>query len=153
MDLATDFKEFVELLNKHEVRYLVVGGYAVAVYGHPRYTKDLDIWIEASNKNSDQLLAALDEFGFGLLELSREDFLEPGWIVQLGDPPNRIDLLTSVSGLQFAESYETRNTVLTAGQLVSFVSLSDLIRSKVAAGRPQDLADVDHLRSGGLNIE
>lgn len=61
MDLATDFKEFVELLNKHEVRYLVVGGYAVAVYGHPRYTKDLDIWIEASNKNSDQLLAALDE--------------------------------------------------------------------------------------------
>ncbi len=97
MDLTTDFKEFVELLNKHEVRYLVVGGYAVAVYGHPRYTKDLDIWIEASNKNSDRLLVALNEFGFGSLDLNRHDFLEPGWIVQLGNPPNRIDLLTSVS--------------------------------------------------------
>jgi len=147
MDLTTDFKEFVELLNKHEVRYLVVGGYAVAVYGHPRYTKDLDIWIEASNKNSDRILVALNEFGFGSLDLNRDDFLEPGWIVQLGNPPNRIDLLTSVSGLQFAESYEARNIVLTAGQQVSFVSLSDLIRSKVAAGRPQDLADVDHLRN------
>ena len=148
MDLTTDFKEFVELLNKHEVRYLVVGGYAVAVYGHPRYTKDLDIWIEASNKNSDRLLLALNEFGFGSLDLNREDFLQPGWIVQLGYPPNRIDLLTSVSGLQFSESYETRNMVVTAGQLISFVSLSDLIRSKVAAGRPQDLADVHHLRDG-----
>ena len=95
---------------------------------------------------------ALNEFGFGSLDLNREDFLQPGWIVQLGYPPNRIDLLTSVSGLQFSESYETRNMVVTAGQLISFVSLSDLIRSKVATGRPQDLADVHHLRRGAAEF-
>lgn len=149
MDLTTDFREFVELLNKHEVQYLVVGGYAVAVYGHPRYTKDLDIWIEPVSENSDRLMTALADFGFGSLNLSRDDFLQPGWIVQLGNPPNRIDLLTSVSGLDFADAFESRNMIPVHEHQVPFVSLEHLLINKRASGRPQDLADVSHLESSG----
>ena len=152
MDLTTDFREFVELLNKHEVRYLVVGGYAVAVYGHPRYTKALDIWVEATEDNSDRMLAVLDEFGFGSLNLSREDFVQPGWVIQLGNPPNRIDLLTSVSGLQFADSFLSRTIILTHELPISFVSLPDLLRNKQASGRAQDLADIQELSNGDASV-
>ncbi|MFN8709900.1 MAG: nucleotidyltransferase [Planctomyces sp.] len=146
MDLTSDFKEFVELLNKHNVRYLIVGGYAVAVYGHPRYTKDLDIWVEPAPDNSNGVVAALTDFGFGSVNLTRDDFLKPGWVIKLGNPPNRIDLLTSVSGLEFEEAFAQRNVVDVMDLPVAFVSLKDLIRNKKASGRPQDIADVSHLQ-------
>ncbi len=87
--LNQDFKEFIQFLNANSVRYLVVGGYAVAVHGHPRYTKDIDIWIEMSSENADNLLKALEQFGFGSLGLNSQDFLTPDQIIQLGYPPNR----------------------------------------------------------------
>ncbi len=97
--LNKDFKEFVASLNQNKVDYLVVGGYAVAIHGHPRYTKGLDIWLWVDKQNADKMMTVLTEFGFSSLELSAEDFLTKGYVIQLGQPPNRIDLLTQVDGL------------------------------------------------------
>ncbi len=95
--LSKDFKEFIESLNANRVRYLVVGGYAVALHGYPRYTKDLDVWIEPTAQNAQNVLNALTEFGFGSLDINTGDFLEDNTIIQLGHPPNRIDLMTTLS--------------------------------------------------------
>ena len=108
MTLHPDFREFIQLLNDHSVRYLVVGGYAVALHGHPRYTKDLDVWAEADSENIERLLSALKAFGFGSLDLNVDDFLEPDTVVQLGRPAQRIDLLTELDGVAFDNSYATR---------------------------------------------
>ena len=108
MTLHPDFREFIQLLNDHSVRYLVVGGYAVALHGHPRYTKDLDVWVEADSENIERLLSALKAFGFGSLDLNVDDFLEPDTVVQLGRPAQRIDLLTELDGVAFDNSYATR---------------------------------------------
>jgi hypothetical protein len=146
MVLNPDFKEFLQLLNHNKVRYLVTGGYAVALYGYPRYTKDLDIWIELDRKNAENLIIALKEFGFGSLELSVEDFLEPGTIIQLGHPPNRIDLLTTLSGIEFKPCFDSRMVTHIDDNAVNFLDLENLKRNKQAAGRPQDLADLDNLK-------
>lgn len=106
--LSKDFKEFIELLNGHSVRYLIVGGYAVAFHGYPRYTKDLDVWIALSPENADKIIKALEEFGFGSLGLKTQDFLEKDQIVQLGYPPNRIDILTTLKGIRFEDCYKER---------------------------------------------
>ena len=144
--LSKDFKEFIELLNKNKVRYLVVGGYALAFHGHPRYTKDIDILMDSSLENSDRLLAVLDQFGFSSLGLKTEDFTEPGQIIQLGYPPNRIDLLTGIVGLNFDELYGRRETVEIEGMNVDFIDREGLKASKRIAGRLQDLADIDNLK-------
>ena len=102
MTIAPDFSEFAACLNGREVRYLVVGGYAVAFHGHPRYTKDLDVWIERTPENVRRLLSGLGDFGFGAVGLVEADFLEPEQVIQLGYPPLRIDLLTSLVGVAFA---------------------------------------------------
>lgn len=101
--LNRDFREFFESLNDNGVRYLVVGGYAVSLHGHPRYTKDIDIWFERSEENAKRIMLALRKFGFGSLGLTVEDFQVPNQVVQLGHPPNRIDLLTSLDGVDFEE--------------------------------------------------
>jgi hypothetical protein len=106
--LSKDFKEFIELLNIHSVRYVVVGGYSVAFHGYPRYTKDLDVWIESSAENADNMMRALEEFGFGSLGLKAKDFLERNQIIQLGLPPSRIDILTTLTNLQFEDCYKKR---------------------------------------------
>src|SRR5947209_5120332 len=106
--LTSDFREFAELLNSNEVEYLVVGGYALAAYGHPRYTGDLDFWIGSEAANADRVLAALAQFGFGDLGVTKEDLTTPNRVIQLGYPPGRIDLLTSIDGVQFAECYARR---------------------------------------------
>jgi len=144
--LNKDFKEFIEFLNSSEVRYLVVGGYAVALHGHPRYTKDLDIWVEASPTNAERLLKALDDFGLGSIGLQREDFLEADRVIQLGIPPERIDLLTSVSGVDFEKCHEAREQVEVDGVMVNFIDLENLRKNKKALRRPQDLADLDLLK-------
>ena len=141
-----DFKEFVQSLNDNGVRYLVVGGYAVAFHGHPRYTKDLDIWLWLDRKNAAQTIAALDQFGFGSLGLKPEDFLTADQIVQLGYPPNRIDLLTTLPGVEFDECYANRVVVEIDNVAVSFIDLESLKKNKQASGRFQDLADLENLQ-------
>ena len=143
--LSKDFKEFIELLNEHSVRYLVVGGYAVAFHGYPRYTKDLDVWIELSLENADNVLKALEEFGFGSLGLKLEDFLESEQIIQLGYPPNRIDILTTLKEIKFEDCYKARVEVDIQGLKINFIDLENLKHNKRATGRPQDLADAENL--------
>lgn len=143
--LNQDFKEFIQSLNDNRVRYMVVGGYAVALHGHPRYTKDIDIWIEMEPDNAASLVKALEQFGLGSLGLKEADFLVPDQVVQLGQPPNRIDLLCTVSGIDFAACYESRVTVEVEGVLVSFIDLDNLRKNKAASGRHQDLADLENL--------
>lgn len=145
MNLNKDFREFIESLNANEVRYLVVGGYAVAIHGHPRYTKDIDVWIDCRPKNAEHVVNALQDFGFGSLGLTASDFLEPDQIIQLGYPPNRIDLLTSVPGVEFDSCFSRRITVDVGETKALFISLPDLIQAKLASARAQDIADVDNL--------
>ena len=143
--LSKDFKEFIELLNEHSVKYLVVGGYAVAFHGYPRYTKDIDIWIELSLENADKILKALNEFGFGSLDLTPDDFLESDQIIQLGYPPNRIDILTTLKDLKFEDCYNARVEVEILGLHIHFIDIENLKKNKRATGRPQDLADAENL--------
>jgi predicted nucleotidyltransferase len=143
--LHPDFVAFVELLNAHDVRYLVVGGYAVAFHGHPRYTKDLDIWVDATVENAGRLLDALAEFGFGSSGLATDDFLQPDTIIQLGYPPNRIDLLTELPGVTFNESYQSLVAIKVEGVTVQVIGLEELKINKKTVGRHQDLADLDNL--------
>lgn len=140
-----DFKEFIELLNKNDVKYLVVGGYALAFHGYPRYTKDIDFWIWIDKKNANNILKTLQDFGFSSLDLSEEDFLTPGYVVQLGQPPSRIDLLTSVTGLEFEDCYASRMHVDIKGVKVDFIDLESFKKNKKAVGRYQDLADLENL--------
>ena len=143
--LDPGFSEFVGLLNKHDVQYLVVGGYAVGFHGHARYTKDLNLWIQADDANADRIITVLREFGFGSLDLAAVDFPKPSQIIQIGREPVRIDLLTSVKGLDFASAASQAITVTVGGVDYRVVSLEDLNTAKSAAGRPQDLADIDTL--------
>jgi hypothetical protein len=145
MALNRDFKEFLKLLNKHAVKYLVVGGYSVAVHGHPRYTKDIDIWILTSEQNASSLIEALKEFGFGSLDLTFDDFKSPGQVVQLGNAPARIDILTSLTGVDFDACWDNRVSVEDEGLVYSVISLKDLRVNKAALGRYQDLADLEQL--------
>ena len=143
--LSQDFREFVASLNASGVRYLVVGGYAVALHGHPRYTKDIDVWLEATPDNAARVVEALEAFGFGSLGLTQSNFLAPDQVIQLGFPPNRIDLLTSLSGVEFAACYPARVQVDIDGLLVDFIDLENLKENKRAVGRSQDLADLENL--------
>lgn len=143
--LNQDFKEFIQFLNDNHVQYLVVGGYAVAIHGHPRYTKDIDIWIETSLDNANNLLQALDQFGFSSLGLQTQDFLTPDQIIQLGYPPNRIDLLTNIDGVVFEDCYPLRLEVFIDDVVVTFIDLDNLKKNKKASGRLQDLADLENL--------
>lgn len=99
MELDPNFSEFIGLLRARDARFLIVGGYAVALHGHPRYTADLDVWLAADHRNAEAVLQALDDFGFGELGLTSEDFTTADRVVQLGYPPLRIDLLTSIDGV------------------------------------------------------
>lgn len=145
MALNQDFKEFLELLNKHEVKYLVVGGYSVAIHGHPRYTKDIDIWILTNRENAESLLRALNDFGFGSLDLKPADFETPGQVVQLGNAPARIDILTSLTGVEFENCWENRIQAEDEDLTYPVISLDDLRANKRALGRHQDLADLEEL--------
>ena len=144
--LSPDFKEFITLLNDHNVKYLIVGGYALAFHGHPRYTKDIDVWIESSMDNADKLLKVLSDFGFESIELSSSDFLVSDNVIQLGFPPNRIDILTSVDGINFGESSSKAKVITIDNIAIHLIGINDLITNKMASGRLQDLADVEKLK-------
>jgi predicted nucleotidyltransferase len=143
--LNPDFKEFIKLLNENDVRYMVVGGYAVALHGHPRYTKDLDILIECSESSAERMMNVLEQFGFGSLGLSISDFLDPEQVIQLGYPPNRIDLLHSLTGVNFSTAYLSKEEVIIDGVPITFIGLESLKDNKRALGRHQDLADLENL--------
>jgi predicted nucleotidyltransferase len=148
MELNRDFQEFLQSFVAHEVRFLIVGGYALAAHGHPRYTKDLDVWVWSDPSNSPRIIDALEAFGFGDLDLSAGDFEQAGVVVQLGREPQRIDILTFATGLEFPDAYERRMLVELGGIEVPFVSLEDLRVNKRAAGRLRDLADLEDLPPG-----
>jgi hypothetical protein len=148
MNLNRDFQEFVELFVAHEVEFLIVGGYALAAHGHPRYTKDLDVWVWIGNENSQRIIAAIEAFGFGGLGLTAADFQDPDVIVQLGQEPQRIDILTFATGLHFSDAYENRVYVTIGNVQVPFISVDDLRTNKLATGRPRDIADVADLPKG-----
>ena len=144
--LTSDFKEFAQLLNTNGVEYLIIGGYALAAYGHPRYTGDLDFWVGTDPLNAEKIIKTLKEFGFGSLPLTAKDFTTPNQTVQLGYPPRRIDLLTGIDGVDFKTCRERRLVVAVDGLDLPFISLEDFKTNKAAAGRPKDLADLDSLR-------
>lgn len=148
MELDRDFSEFVASCAAHDVRFLIVGGYAVAAHGHPRFTKDLDVWVWVGEQNADRLVAALADFGFGSLGLTPADFMEENVVIQLGYPPKRIDILTGIDGVEFHECWGRRVEFAVGDQVLPFLSAEDLIANKRASGRAQDLADVSALEDG-----
>lgn len=148
MQLDKDFNEFVGLFIAHDVRFLIVGGYALAAHGLPRATGDLDTWVWVGGENAGRIVTALAEFGFGEVGISEDDFKRSDSIVQLGLPPYRIDILTSVDGLDFEQSWRNRVVVEVDNLKVPFISKDDLITNKKTVGRPQDIADVERLTRG-----
>ena len=145
MVLNKDFREFIQLLNDHDVLYLVVCGYAVAFHGYPRYTKDIDLWIWLDKSNTEKMLQVLEDFGFGSLDLTVDDFLDTEQVIQLGYPPNRIDLLTDLKGINFKECYSSKVEVTIEDTTINFIDLISLKKNKKATGRHQDLADLENL--------
>ena len=145
MKVHKDLREFIELLNSVNVKYLIIGGYAVAYHGHPRYTGDIDIFVEASETNALKLEEVLQRFGFKGTGLTAKDFVQPDSIVQLGVPPNRIDVVTGIDGVDFAEAWASKVEAALAGVPVYFISKDLLVRNKKACGRARDLADLEEI--------
>jgi len=143
--LPRDFKEFLKLLNAHQVEYLLIGGYAVGYFGYPRATADMDIWIAAHPANAEKIVAVLREFGFAPPELAPEIFLEAWQVVRLGVPPIRIEIITTISGVDFTECYGERIVDELDGVKVKLISLKHLKVNKKASGRHQDLSDLEKL--------
>jgi hypothetical protein len=145
MKLNKDLREFIALLNSTGVRYLIVGGYAVGFHGYPRFTGDIDFFVERSLENATRLEKVLSDFGFGGLGLSAGNFLEPESVIQLGRPPHRIDILTSIDAINFGEAWPNRANAELDGISTAFISKKDLVKNKRATARPQDIADLDKL--------
>jgi len=143
--LPPDFKEFLQLLNSHQVEYLLIGGYAVGYYGYPRSTGDMDVWIAINPENAAKLVTVLKEFGFDVPNLSPELFLEKGKITRMGVPPMRLEILTSISGVSFEECYKNRTVDVVDGVKINLISISHLKANKKASGRHKDLNDLENL--------
>ncbi|MCC9138895.1 hypothetical protein ACFSKU_00055 [Pontibacter silvestris] len=145
MELTQDFKEFVKLLNTCHAEYIIAGGYAVALYGYPRYTGDIDIWVNPTPENAVNVLNALQKFGCDDTEVNLEDLTTAGVVVQLGYPPNRIDLATGLTGVDFDSCWKNKIEIPYGDTIANFISLKDLKRNKKATARQQDLLDLQNL--------
>jgi hypothetical protein len=145
MSLNVDLREFIELLNSRGVEYVIVGAHSLAFHGRPRYTGDLDILVRPSPGNAEKIAAVLNEFGFAESGFKSSDFLEPEQLIQLGRAPNRIDLLTGITGVATNEFFTRKISTELSGLPVFILSKDLLIQNKRAVGRPQDLADLDAL--------
>ncbi len=145
MEVQSDFKELLELFNSHKVDYLVAGGFALAYHGAPRYTGDIDLYVKPDIENANRIINALEDFGFGSLELSKEDFIKTGQIIQLGMPPGRIDIITSISGVNWEEAKAGEVTGTCGGVSVNFLGREQFVKNKKATGRKKDLADLEAL--------
>jgi predicted nucleotidyltransferase len=145
--LNQDYKEMLQCLLEENVKFLLVGAYAVAVHGFPRATKDIDLFVGATPENATDLMRALAKFGTPLHDVSVADFSAEGIIFQIGNSPRRIDIITSINGVEFAQAYANKTTISIEGLEVPVISLEDLIANKRASGRPQDLADAEKLEA------
>lgn len=143
-----DYLDLLQLLNDNKVKYLVIGGYAVIQYAEPRYTKDIDIWVEANLSNAKKLLNALNQFGAPTDNLTVEEIAKPGLVFVFGIPPLRVDILNNAKGCSFESAWKNKNKVLVKKTNVNFIAKSDLIKLKKKANRPQDLADLSQLNKG-----
>jgi len=144
-----DFKELLSEFNAHQVEYLVVGAHALAAHGHVWATKDMDVWVKPTRDNAERVIAALEAFGAPLHGVSIEDLSEPDLVLQLGVQPVRIDIITSISGVEFDDAYPERLETHFAGEPVGVLSRKYLIQNKSSTGRPQDIADVYQLTHDG----
>ena len=142
IQLPPDFQEFLSLLNRHGVEYLLIGGYAVNLYGFVRATGDMDVFVALSPDNIDRIVAAFHDFG---LSNFAADLLQPGKIVRMGVPPLRLEVLNQISGVTFAEAYASREMMDLSGLSVPVIGLQMLRRNKAASGRPKDLGDLSEL--------
>jgi hypothetical protein len=145
MEVQKDFKELLELFNVHRVKYLIVGGYALAYHGAPRYTGDIDLFVQPDRENALCILKALDEFGFGSVGLNEEDFQLSDKVIQLGCPPVRIDIITSISGVSWDQAYKRREKGEYGDVPVYYIGREDYILNKRSSGRKKDLADIEAL--------
>lgn len=146
MELSNDLLEFIRFLNQRKVEYLIVGGWAFSLHVKPRYTKDIDILVKRSAANADLLIQVLEDFGFKDVGVTREDFLIPGYVIQLGFEPNRIDLLTDIVNVDFESAWKKKDAFQRQGVDLWVISKEDLLANKLAAGRDQDLVDAKLLR-------
>jgi len=145
IQLPPDFKEFLKLLNKHKVEYLLVGGYAVGYYGYPRATADMDIWIAVNPTNANRMVTALNEFGFDAPELTTDLFLEENKIIRMGVPPVRLEIITTISGVDFDSCFQQKEPGKIDGIEVNIINLENLRKNKKASGRYKDLNDLENL--------
>ncbi len=149
MKKSEDFKEFIKLLNDHECRYLIVGGYALSFHSQPKFTKDIDFWIDPQPDNAEKIIKVLSDFGFGQLDITIDDLTDPNKIIQLGKEPLRIDLLTSIDGLTFEMAYENRVIGNYFDIKANIISQEDLILNKKSSGRKKDLFDLSWIEQYG----
>ncbi len=145
MEVQQDFRDLLALFNAHKVDYIIIGAHALAYHGAPRYTGDMDILVRPDLENARQIIQALDEFGFGSVGLTLDDFAFPGKIVQLGVPPIRVDIVTSISGISLGEAADGRTTGTYGDLEVSYLGKLQFILNKRATGRKKDLADLESI--------
>ena len=145
ISLPPDFKDFLRLLNDNAVEYLLIGGYAVGYHGYPRATGDMDIWIAMSPENARKTVTVLRQFGFAMPELSEDLFLQENRIIRMGLPPMRVEVATTISGVDFTVCYRNRIADFVDGIEVNIINLKDLKQNKQASGRAKDLDDLEHL--------
>jgi hypothetical protein len=143
IQLPREFKEFIALLNAEKVDYLLVGGWALALHGHPRYTGDIDIWIRHTIDNAEALIRVLCQFGFKSKNFDPQAFTKPENIFRFGFPPMQVDIISTIAGVDFAACYENRLIVKAEGTPINVIGLEDFKKNKTSSGRPQDLADAE----------
>lgn len=144
-----DFEEFIELLNKLEVEYLIVGAYALALYSRPRNTGDIDIFINRTEKNATLMIDVLEDFGVSDLGINKDDFMREGRIIQLGVSPVRIDIMNYIDSVNFTEAYQRAEKVRFGNTSANFISKLDLIKNKMSSNRKKDQADLEELQRTG----
>ena len=146
MRVEKDFEEFIGLLNKNNVEYLIIGAYAFGLYARPRNTGDIDILINRTEENAELIIDVIKEFGFEQLDINKDDFLKEGKVVQFGVSPVRIDMLNSIDGVEFNQAYTKKNVASFGTEKANFISKENLMENKAASGRPKDLVDLEELR-------
>ena len=150
LELSRDLRELLKCFLTHDVRFLVIGGHAVSFHGYARFTKDLDIWIERSDENASRIVSALQDFGLDFEGLCNEMFTDESRMTQMGREPNRVDILHTIKGAEFAECFSRRGFATIDGTPIPIISKDDLIKNKLATGRSQDLADAEQLKDRTL---
>ena len=146
--LYSDWIEFIEAMLYEQVRFMVIGGHAVSAHGHPRYTEDLDLFVEMSDDNAERILRSLERFFGANIGFKKDDFTTPDKVVMIGEVPYRVDLLTTIAGVSFEDAYAQRKNLPFGKITAPFICVEDLLKNKKAAGRPKDLGDVGELTRG-----